>query len=283
MGYRLRRAAGAAANMGMDFDTFEKLFLAKIELERSDRREAINRLSVRLEEALQSIGRDLETQKELVMASCKQPPREARPDFSSEMAELRKRLEETKNQFLRDLSQERASRRSAVEHAVVGAGMLALAASESLREERSWFAERLAEHRDYVADLADAAHERPTVLPVWMCRWASERIESAKLSKGWQPKTGVEVREEESFVVEVDRTFGDPLGLTVRSDDLTDLIVDEVSEGLLKDWGRQQNGRIVKPGDRIVEINGVRGDYERLAKEAGKETRLVISVRRTKT
>lgn len=64
------------------------------------------------------------------------------------------------------------------------------------------------------------------------------------------------------FVIAVDRTGRQPLGIDVQPEEPTNSLFIEgvAAEGLVAQWNARTTGRPVRPGDRIVEVNGDRGD-----------------------
>eukprot|EP00435_Cladocopium_sp_Y103_P067990 s43_g30.t2 len=73
------------------------------------------------------------------------------------------------------------------------------------------------------------------------------------------------------YVVEVDRTHGDKLGIDVaEGEDPSDpLVIIGLKDGLIESWNCQRPGQEVRLGHRLVEVNGFRGTAPEL-KEAKK-------------
>jgi len=82
------------------------------------------------------------------------------------------------------------------------------------------------------------------------------------------------------FGVSIDKTLGGPLGIHVDDQDGPWLLVDSVSGGLMGKWNASNPGLEVKPGDRIVEVNGIRGDIVALVEEGKKHKVLEMTIRR---
>ena len=83
-----------------------------------------------------------------------------------------------------------------------------------------------------------------------------------------------------SYEVVLDKTSGTNLGAQVNPGDGATLLVEAVVGGLLKDWNASGRGREVQVGDRIVEVNGVRGDASRLLEQCGQKRLLRMVLRR---
>lgn len=81
------------------------------------------------------------------------------------------------------------------------------------------------------------------------------------------------------FWITLDRSVGDTLGIRVCEADGRTLLVQEVSAGLVQRWNeRRPWSSGVRPGDRIVAVNGHHGDASLLSAEAAKEQVLVMTV-----
>lgn len=84
------------------------------------------------------------------------------------------------------------------------------------------------------------------------------------------------------YVVEVDRTQGDKLGIDVAEgeDPRDPLVIIGLKDGLIESWNCQQPGLEVRLGHRLVEVNGVRGsapELKALCREH-QQLRLVLNV-----
>merc|ERR1712032_1175930 len=66
------------------------------------------------------------------------------------------------------------------------------------------------------------------------------------------------------FTAEVDRSNGGSLGLTIDGSTGVCLVIEEVNVGLLRDWNADHPISAVRPGDRIVAVNNVRGSAAQL-------------------
>uniref|UniRef100_A0A7S4PS37 Calmodulin n=1 Tax=Alexandrium monilatum TaxID=311494 RepID=A0A7S4PS37_9DINO len=71
---------------------------------------------------------------------------------------------------------------------------------------------------------------------------------------------------------QVDQSNGRTLGVKVDSSDGRTLLIKSINgDGLIAEWNSQNRAKQVSPGDRIIEINDLRGDAKRLMKELKKK------------
>jgi hypothetical protein len=66
--------------------------------------------------------------------------------------------------------------------------------------------------------------------------------------------------ERTEFVVTLEKTPGDVLGLDMDSGDKDKLRITEVKDGLVSKWNNKNVSMQVKPGDYITDMNGINGD-----------------------
>lgn len=69
------------------------------------------------------------------------------------------------------------------------------------------------------------------------------------------------------------------IGLDIVQKD-QNLKINLVRDGLVMKWNSDQPGQAIKPGDLIVEVNGVRDDFEKILQTVSKDTSLDMLVRR---
>lgn len=103
---------------------------------------------------------------------------------------------------------------------------------------------------------------------------ATPNSSSSKLSSRGQ---GAEVRE---FIVSLDRSNGKPLGVDVDDTDGQSLLLRSLtSDGLLAAYNATaEPSRMIKSGNRIVEVNGVRGSSSALVQECRKACMLRLRI-----
>jgi len=82
-------------------------------------------------------------------------------------------------------------------------------------------------------------------------------------------------------LLELDRSQGTPLGISVRGAESVLLITRVEKEGMIPDWNVAHPERRVLEGHRIVQVNGLCGIADQLLEELQKETALKIEVDRT--
>jgi len=71
------------------------------------------------------------------------------------------------------------------------------------------------------------------------------------------------------------------IGLDIVHSGMESLLIKRVKEGLISDWNSKNPDRPVKVGDRIVQINGKRGDSNKLLDMVAVEQKLDITFSRT--
>lgn len=92
-----------------------------------------------------------------------------------------------------------------------------------------------------------------------------------------EPAPGDE--KEVEFEIAIERGEGQQLGVDVVHQDWT-LVIGRVNAGLVAVWNRAHPDRCVRPGDLIVDVNGVRGTSERLTDTIRREVSLRVRIRR---
>mmetsp|Transcript_90579 Transcript_90579/g.157199 ORF Transcript_90579/g.157199 Transcript_90579/m.157199 type:complete len:151 (+) Transcript_90579:56-508(+) len=85
------------------------------------------------------------------------------------------------------------------------------------------------------------------------------------------------------FIVEVEKKGPDSkVGLDVDHGDDVTLEIMLVKDGLVKDYNNSVAQDLqIRPGDRIVEVNGVSGDNKKMLEAVGKAAKLKFIVRHT--
>mmetsp|Transcript_63574 Transcript_63574/g.113128 ORF Transcript_63574/g.113128 Transcript_63574/m.113128 type:complete len:132 (+) Transcript_63574:88-483(+) len=74
----------------------------------------------------------------------------------------------------------------------------------------------------------------------------------------------------DEFEIILDKTDGQRLGCDVDHEDGVTLQVDAITGGLIEAWNLKNPDQAVKVSDRIVEVNGKRGDVLQLVDECKK-------------
>lgn len=85
------------------------------------------------------------------------------------------------------------------------------------------------------------------------------------------------------FDIIVDKGTGLGLGVGVDHQDDVSLKIINVDRGLIHDWNREHPHMRVKPGDRIVSVNGVSGSAKEIVEECKKPTLLEMKICRSAT
>merc|ERR1712146_469145 len=87
----------------------------------------------------------------------------------------------------------------------------------------------------------------------------------------------------EYYQFTIDRSSGGKLGIDVDHEDNKTLLVESISGGLVGDWNTAHPELQVRVGDRIVEVNGLKGDVLKMVEECKKPQLLECRRRRGST
>lgn len=82
------------------------------------------------------------------------------------------------------------------------------------------------------------------------------------------------------YKITLDKRDGDKLGIDVNHEDGSELFIESIDPGLVETWNIQNPDREVAVEDRIIEVNGVRGDVTQLLAECTQNTTLEITLLR---
>ncbi|CAK0834570.1 unnamed protein product [Prorocentrum cordatum] len=113
--------------------------------------------------------------------------------------------------------------------------------------------------------LSDETANQPVQIP-------GKKLENTNAAKSELPGT--------EFTMVIDKTTGRKLGVDVDHQDGCTLQVDAVTGGLFQQWNDNHPEQAVKPGDRIVEVNGLRNDVQLLVEECRQNKLLELVVKR---
>jgi len=72
---------------------------------------------------------------------------------------------------------------------------------------------------------------------------------------------------QEEFIIVVDKIYGPDLGIDALFGDSRGILVQAVKSGLISDWNASNPHREVRQGDRIMEVNGIRGHSQKMVEE----------------
>mmetsp|Transcript_8895 Transcript_8895/g.31583 ORF Transcript_8895/g.31583 Transcript_8895/m.31583 type:complete len:244 (-) Transcript_8895:44-775(-) len=96
----------------------------------------------------------------------------------------------------------------------------------------------------------------------------------AKKVMGVPPPAGV------TFVVSIHRSPSEPIGLDIDLIDGVSAVVVDIKEGAVKQWNDMNPEKALKVHDRIVEVNGSRGDSNSLVTRLKSDTVWMLQVQR---
>merc|ERR1711879_441318 len=94
--------------------------------------------------------------------------------------------------------------------------------------------------------------------------------------------SGDPVHAARAFEASVERVAGMPLGLAVGGFDERAIYVCNVRHGPFDDYNRSTEEEVlrIRPNDYITQVNGVRGDHERMYKILQEASQLTITIQR---
>mmetsp|Transcript_34838 Transcript_34838/g.81371 ORF Transcript_34838/g.81371 Transcript_34838/m.81371 type:complete len:306 (-) Transcript_34838:170-1087(-) len=79
------------------------------------------------------------------------------------------------------------------------------------------------------------------------------------------------------FMVKLDRSKGDSLGIDVTHTDGVSLLVENITVGLVLEYNCKNAEKRVLAGDRVVEVNGVRGNVTKMLQECRQHQELSLT------
>jgi hypothetical protein len=94
------------------------------------------------------------------------------------------------------------------------------------------------------------------------------------------PSDAGEAQDPVEFNVNIDNTVGQMLGVDIHVADGVTLQIGAVTDGLVQQWNDNHPELAVKPGDHIVEANGIRNDAGHLVNECSQHKMLELVVQR---
>jgi len=86
---------------------------------------------------------------------------------------------------------------------------------------------------------------------------------------------------ETEFKISLDKQEGSKLGIDVNHEDGKELFIESIDEGLVKTWNDEHPETQVHIEDRIIEVNGVKGDVKRLLEACMKNEMLEMTLIRS--
>mmetsp|Transcript_51617 Transcript_51617/g.95547 ORF Transcript_51617/g.95547 Transcript_51617/m.95547 type:complete len:146 (+) Transcript_51617:108-545(+) len=108
----------------------------------------------------------------------------------------------------------------------------------------------------------------------------SEALEPVPVSNADFPAGEEGSVEYQRYFITIDKRNGGKHGLAVLCDEAGSLIVTQINDGLFSAWNQDHPQKKVHIGDRIVGINGLRGDVVDLVNECQRDKELVIELTR---
>lgn len=147
-----------------------------------------------------------------------------------------------------------------LEHTALKAGHLAIAASECTKEDKATLFQTLKQKeqqrqmQQYPAMPQTMAYSSPDVFDNLLTRPSIQPPLTPPGSYGTM----------EEFTIQLQCAPGDRLGLSLNGQDGRTLLIERINDGLVKRWNSMSSRDQCQVGDRIVAINGERGDSKAL-------------------
>lgn len=98
------------------------------------------------------------------------------------------------------------------------------------------------------------------------------------VAKAAQSTSSSRLKVGSEYTITLDKTSGERLGINVDNLDGMTLLIESVNAGLVQNWNRQNPDKEVRPGDRVVEVNGIRDKLVELVDECKKDQILTIKL-----
>jgi len=143
-------------------------------------------------------------------------------------------------------------------------------------------------HDDYTNSAIDGSKQKQTVVHSKSCvqGYQDSAHDSDPFCFGGQqilkPPSAVTAKLPGDFTVSLDRRSGERLGVDIDQTDGDWLLVHKITgDGVLSKWNSLHPAQEVKVGYKIVEVNGISVDVERMVKECQTESVLDLLVRPT--
>jgi hypothetical protein len=86
---------------------------------------------------------------------------------------------------------------------------------------------------------------------------------------------------EVEYMITLDKTQGSRLGIDVNHEHGRELFIESIEDGLVRRWNEENPEQKVQPEDRIVEVNGISGEVQKLLQECMKDTVLEVKLIRS--
>eukprot|EP00933_Yihiella_yeosuensis_P045061 TRINITY_DN40363_c0_g1_i1.p1 TRINITY_DN40363_c0_g1~~TRINITY_DN40363_c0_g1_i1.p1 ORF type:complete len:146 (+),score=50.99 TRINITY_DN40363_c0_g1_i1:103-540(+) len=86
--------------------------------------------------------------------------------------------------------------------------------------------------------------------------------------------------DDKHYYITVDKSKGEKLGIDVDHSDGISLLVEQINEGLIADYNKNNPKQQVTVNDRIMEVNAMKDDVLQLVDECKKDKVLQLKIRR---
>mmetsp|Transcript_45290 Transcript_45290/g.135392 ORF Transcript_45290/g.135392 Transcript_45290/m.135392 type:complete len:140 (+) Transcript_45290:74-493(+) len=124
----------------------------------------------------------------------------------------------------------------------------------------------------------EAAPLAPSQSPV-----TEESIKAPSATEPKEEKRALETASAVEFTIRLKKTADEThLGIDVDLTDNVVLLIDKVNPGLVMEWNRTHPGEAVKNGDKVVAVNGSRGDAHQMAEVCKDNSDLEMVIQRSR-
>lgn len=114
---------------------------------------------------------------------------------------------------------------------------------------------------------------------------AAKQNDVTQDSQGQRPERNEELVPQvagkvQEWTVKLVKGDGSKLGIDVDLTENSRLMIEQVNKGLVADWNKANSGKEVKPGDRIMSVNGTKDDAGAMAAVCQESQTLELLIRR---
>jgi hypothetical protein len=88
------------------------------------------------------------------------------------------------------------------------------------------------------------------------------------------------IRPRVAYQVYLDRHEGDLIGIETLPCGPAELVVKAINHGLIDNWNQKRDALAVKPGDHLIQINEVSGDFSKIKKELAQYQEMTLTFAR---
>merc|ERR1719401_50716 len=184
--------------------------------------------------------------------------------------DIEARIMDVRNELKNDVS----ALHDLLEHTALKAGHLAIAASECTQDQKALLFQTLKNKEQFIQSKNTAAAVPFPAFPQSMgnpqivfndimTQNPPEVFTTDNTPRGGYPGSVTPPPVTEEFTINVIHQQGEKLGLSLNGQDGQTLLIEKVGDGVIKNWNDTKSPQVF-PGDRIVAVNGMRGESKQL-------------------